>query len=232
MGHSRNAGTTGRPGSIRPGAADASWASRPVSAAQVARTYRFYAPFYDRVFGAVLEPGRRALARAVCERSPASILEIGVGTGLMLDRYPRSATVVGVDLSEEMLDVARRRAGAMPDRRIELLRMNAESMDFPSGAFDCVTLPYVISVTPDPARLRAEIRRVCRKDGAIFVLNHFGGSRFWWLLEKMARSAAGRIGFRSDISLEEQVLVHDWEVRSVKDVNFAGLSKLIEIRNV
>jgi hypothetical protein len=28
------------------------------------------------------------------------------------------------------------------------------------------------------------------------------------------------------------VLAHDWEVRSVKDVNFAGLSKLIEIRNV
>jgi phosphatidylethanolamine/phosphatidyl-N-methylethanolamine N-methyltransferase len=204
----------------------------PGSVAQVVRAYRFYAPFYDRLFGAVLEPGRRALTDAVCALGPARILEIGVGTGLTLDRYPASASVVGLDLSEEMLEIARRRAATMPHRHIELLRMNAESMDFPSGAFDCVTLPYVLSVTPDPGRLRAEIRRVCRKGGAIFVLNHFGGSRFWWLLEKVVQSAADRVGFRSDISFDEHVLRHDWEIRSVRDVNFAGLSKLVEIRNV
>jgi phosphatidylethanolamine/phosphatidyl-N-methylethanolamine N-methyltransferase len=205
---------------------------QPISVAQVLHTYRFYARFYDRLFGAVLEPGRRALADAVCALRPSNILEIGVGTGLTLGRYPPSAAVVGVDLSEDMLEIARHRARSLPDRRIELFSMNAEAMDFPSGAFDCVTMPYVLSVTPDPGRLRAEIRRVCRKGGTIFILNHFGGSRSWWLLEKVVKRVADRVGFRSDMNFDEQVLRQDWEVRSVKEVNLFGLSKLAEIRNV
>ena len=59
-----------------------------ISSDHVIRTYRFYAPVYDWVFGAILEPGRRALAESVRRLSPASLLEVGVGTGLMLGQYP------------------------------------------------------------------------------------------------------------------------------------------------
>jgi phosphatidylethanolamine/phosphatidyl-N-methylethanolamine N-methyltransferase len=160
------------------------------------------------------------------------VLEVGVGTGLTLPRYPPSAAVTGIDISDEMLEVARRRVERLPGHRIELKTMNAESMDFPDHAFDCVTMPYVLSVTPNPDRLRAEIRRVCRKGGTIFILNHFSGSRFWWLLEQAAQSAANKIGFRSDLNLADQILRHDWQVRSVKKVNLGGLSRLVEICNV
>jgi phosphatidylethanolamine/phosphatidyl-N-methylethanolamine N-methyltransferase len=110
--------------------------------------------------------------------------------------------------------------------------MDGESLAFPDNTFDCVTLPYVLSVTPDPARLVAEVRRVCRKGGVIFILNHFTGSRFWWALERMVRPMADRIGFRSDFDFDEQVLKHDWDVQAVKEVNLLGLSKLVTIRNV
>lgn len=203
-----------------------------ISPASIMRAYRFYAPLYDRLFGAVLEPGRRALAQAVCALRPRTVLEVGVGTGLTLRHYPDTAAVTGIDLSDEMLTIARHRAGRLPGRRIELLAMDAEAMDFPDGAFDSVTLPYVLSVTPNPQRLIAEIRRVCRKGGTIFILNHFSGSRSWWLLERVVRSAASRIGFRSDFSLAHEVLRHDWQVRSVKKVNLGGLSRLVEIRNL
>ncbi len=203
----------------------------PAAAARVIRTYRFYAPVYDRLFGAVLEPGRRALAQAVCALGPRSVLEVGVGTGLTLHRYPASAAVTGIDFSEEMIAIARRRAARLPGRRIELLTMNAEAMDFPDQAFDCVTLPHVLSVTPDPERLCAEIRRVCRRDGTIFVLNHFSGSARWWLLEKMMRIAGNKVGFNAEFSYEEQILRRGWQVRAVKDVNLWGLSRLVEIRN-
>jgi phosphatidylethanolamine/phosphatidyl-N-methylethanolamine N-methyltransferase len=204
----------------------------PISVDNVVDTYRFYAPLYDRLFGAVLEPGRRALTEAVCGMRPTSILEVGVGTGLTLERYPESASVVGIDISKEMLEIARERAENLPGRSIHLASMNAEAMDFPDDCFDCVAIPYVLSVTPNPERLVAEIRRVCRKNGTILVLNHFSGSRFWWFLERAVRPLSNRIGFRSDFCYDEQILKYDWEILSVKKVNLFGLSRLVTIRNI
>ena len=203
----------------------------PISVDNVVDTYRFYAPLYDRLFGAVLEPGRQALTDAVNSIRPTSILEVGVGTGLTLDRYPDSASVVGIDISKEMLAIARERAERLPGRSIHLAAMNAEAMDFPDGCFDCVAIPYVLSVTPNPERLVAEIRRVCRRNGTILILNHFSGSRFWWFLESAVRPLSKRIGFRSDFCYDEQILKYDWEILSVQKVNFFGLSRLVAIRN-
>jgi phosphatidylethanolamine/phosphatidyl-N-methylethanolamine N-methyltransferase len=202
-----------------------------VSRSSVVRAYRFYAPVYDWLFGALLEPGRRALGRAAGASRSARVLEVGIGTGLTLRYYPEDAIVTGIDLSEEMIELARRRLPGLNGRRVDLRRMDAESMQFPDEAFDCVALPYVLSVTPDPDRLCAEVRRVCRKGGTILVLNHFAGARGWGLLESAMRAAAQRVGFRSDISFEQQILARDWEVVSVRTVNLGGLSRLVEIRN-
>jgi phosphatidylethanolamine/phosphatidyl-N-methylethanolamine N-methyltransferase len=199
---------------------------------RIARTYQFYAPIYDMLFGAVLGPGRHAMARAVVQAQPERLLEVGIGTGLMLSDYPVHTHVTGIDLSPHMLDHARRRAVELARSNVLLEVMDAERMSFPDGAFDCVTLPYVLSVTTDPTRLVAEARRVCRKGGTIIVLNHFSGSRFWWLLERSVRSIADRIGFRSDFGFDEYILAHDWKVESVLPVNLFGLSRLVVLRNV
>ncbi len=201
------------------------------SARDVTQTYRRYAPFYDRLFGAVLEPGRRRLTEAVGLLAPSSILEVGVGTGLTLAHYPAAARVTGIDLSDPMLALARQRARTMPERCIELHAMDAERMDFADHSFDCVTVPYVLSVTPDPHRLVRELRRVCKPGGRIVILNHFSGGRFWWLLERAARGLADRLGFRSEFSYETHILAHDWQVESVAEVNLMALSKLVVIRN-
>jgi phosphatidylethanolamine/phosphatidyl-N-methylethanolamine N-methyltransferase len=203
----------------------------PISVDNVVNTYRFYAPLYDRTFGAVLGPGRCAMTQAICALNPSSILEVGVGTGLTLAEYPAASSIVGIDISDEMLNIARQRARQLPGRNIRLAAMNAELMDFPDDSFDCVAVPYVLSVTPHPERLVAEIRRVCRKGGTILILNHFSGSRFWWFLERAVQSLANRIGFRSDFCFNEQIMKYDWEVQSVKKVNFLGLSRLVTIRN-
>lgn len=205
---------------------------KPISVDDVVDTYRFYAPLYDRVFGAVLEPGRQALTETISSMRPNSILEVGVGTGLTLCRYPPVSSIVGIDISDDMLKIARMRANQLDEHDIQLYAMNAESMEFPDGCFDCVAIPYVLSVTPNPSKLVAEIRRVCRKGGTILILNHFSGSRFWWFLERAVRSLANRIGFRSDFCFDEQILKYDWEIQSVRKVNFLGLSKLIVIRNI
>jgi phosphatidylethanolamine/phosphatidyl-N-methylethanolamine N-methyltransferase len=193
--------------------------------------YRRYAPLYDYIFGAILEPGRKALAEEASAQSPNAILEVGVGTGLTLPLYPLQARLVGIDLSREMLAHAHEKALQLESREISLHEMNAEDMSFPDGSFDCVTLPYVLSATPNPDRLVSELRRVCKRNGTIIILNHFSGSRIWWLLERGVKSIAERVGFRSDFRFEEQILTHGWTVESVRSVNFMGLSKLVVIRN-
>ena len=205
-------------------------ASGAVTASAVGSAYRRYAPIYDWVFGAVLEHGRRVLACAVNAEHPATLLEVGVGTGLLLERYPAETKVTGVDISQEMLDRAAVRAKQMPERSIVLVRGNAETLDFPAESFDCVTLPYVMSVTPDPGRLLAEAMRVCKPGGTVCVMNHFSGSRTWWLLEQLVRPLAARIGFRSDFGLQQQIFDRGYQAESIQSANLFGLSRLVVIR--
>ena len=73
----------------------------------IEQAYRRYARFYDICFGAVFQPGRRAIVDSM-ECGPGErILEVGVGTGLSLPLYPDNVSVVGIDISRHMLDQAR-----------------------------------------------------------------------------------------------------------------------------
>ena len=197
----------------------------------VKKTYKFYAPIYDFLFGAILEPGRRALCDEVHLWQPDTLLEVGVGTGLLLEKYPASSKITGVDISDEMLDIARSKTKKLPHMDIRLEAMDGEKLSFGDNSFDCVVLPYVLSVTPNPEALVNELRRVCRKDGIIIILNHFSGSGAWYLLEKTFKNLAEKIGFRSEFSYDKHVLIHDWEVLKTATVNLLGLSKLVVIRN-
>ena len=202
-----------------------------ISRGSLLGTYRRYAPIYDIAFGRVLEHGRKRMAELVSKLAPESVLEVGVGTGLTLFRYPAQTRVVGVDLSREMLGHSLRRVRQLADRSISLVAADAEELCFPNGSFDCVTLPYVLSVTPDPDRLVSELRRVCRVGGAIVIVNHFSGAPFWRGMEAVLKPLAARVGFRSDFGFDEHILRHGWRVEHVEPVNLLGLSRLVLLRN-
>ena len=204
---------------------------KKVTSGAVEKIYDAYAPVYDHLFGKTLEHGRRRLCDMVSSIAPANLLEVGVGTGLTLQNYPQATRITGIDLSDDMLDKARERAGKLPGRSITLCRMDAEHLQFPDGSFDCIAVPYVLSVTPSPGQLVSELRRVCKPGGDILILNHFSGSHFWWLLEKCVSPLARQIGFRADFDYAGNIGVHDWHVLSVTPANFFGLSKLVRIRN-
>ena len=72
----------------------------------VIKTYARWAPVYDVVFGSVFENARRMAVEA-SERVGGRILEVGVGTGISLPYYSARSRVVGIDISEPMLKVAR-----------------------------------------------------------------------------------------------------------------------------
>jgi SAM-dependent methyltransferase len=83
--------------------------TREMERDQVAEAYGRWAPIYDVVFGPVFRQGRRAAVIAA-ERVGGRVLEVGVGTGLSLADYTARSRVVGIDISEPMLEKARARA--------------------------------------------------------------------------------------------------------------------------
>src|SRR5690606_8614510 len=75
----------------------------------IEKTYRRYAKIYDTCFGRPFEPGRRmAIDKLDCQPGQR-IVEVGVGTGLSLPSYPDSVQVVGIDISQDMLNGAQAR---------------------------------------------------------------------------------------------------------------------------
>ena len=73
---------------------------------KIIKCYKRYAPLYDLLFGSVFQQGRRAIVKEMKAIDTKDVLEVGVGTGLMLPMYPQDVAVTGIDISKEMLDKA------------------------------------------------------------------------------------------------------------------------------
>ena len=196
----------------------------------VKAAYRRYAKVYDALFGPVLQPGRKAVMEALDCRPGERVLEVGVGTGLSLPLYPPYVRVTGIDLSREMLDKARMRVGRRQLANVEgLHEMDAEAMDFPDASFDKVVAMYVVSVVPEPARLLAELHRVCKPHGDIFIVNHVRSSNpVVGAVEKSLARFSDQLGFHPDFELHSLVN-GSARVEHISNVNFFW--KVMRVRN-
>jgi phosphatidylethanolamine/phosphatidyl-N-methylethanolamine N-methyltransferase len=171
----------------------------------VKAAYRRYAGIYDAVFGPMLQPGRKALLKALGCKPGERVLEVGVGTGLALPMYPRDVQVTGIDVSSEMLERARARVARRGLKNVEaLLEMDAENMAFPEATFDKVVAMYVVSVVERPAKLIEELHRVCKPDGEIFLVNHIHSRNpVIGALEKGLARFSDALGWHPDFELAQ-----------------------------
>src|SRR5438552_9552788 len=96
--------------------------------AKVERVYTSYARVYDHVFGKIFHDGREHAVRLLNLSPGERVLEVGVGTGLGLPSYPRSCEIVGIDLSDGMLDKCRQRIGMYGLKHVTVTRMDAGAM--------------------------------------------------------------------------------------------------------
>jgi phosphatidylethanolamine/phosphatidyl-N-methylethanolamine N-methyltransferase len=170
-----------------------------MSTAGVTRAYDRWAPVYDLVFGPVFRQGRSA-AVAAAERVGGRILEVGVGTGISLPGYARSSRVVGIDLSEAMLDRARARVRRLGLEQVEAIEAgDAERLRYPDGSFDVVVAQYVVSAVPHPTRALDEFARVCRPGGEIILTTRVSAAAgVRGTIEKGLMPVTSRLGFRTD----------------------------------
>jgi demethylmenaquinone methyltransferase/2-methoxy-6-polyprenyl-1,4-benzoquinol methylase len=129
---------------------------------------------YDRV-GAVMSFGqdprwRRALVDAVAPEPGMRILDVATGTGMVAFALAaRGAEVVGLDQSEEMLDIARVRLQRTPQlaNRLSFVLGEAEALPFADGEFDALSFTYLLRYVDDPAATMRELARVVKAGGRI-----------------------------------------------------------------
>ncbi|MBI4230301.1 MAG: methyltransferase domain-containing protein [Planctomycetes bacterium] len=196
--------------------------------ASIDRAYARLSRHYDLLFERVFDGGRRRIFRALPDRPAARVLEVGVGTGLSLPLYPKTTRVVGIDYSGDMLRCASERIHLDRLPNVSLLRMDATNLVFPDGTFDAVIAAYVISATPHPERVIAEMWRVCRSGGRILFLNHFLSENT--LLARVERGInrwTKPWGFRTDLELAGLLQQTGLRPDRIERVNLFGMWRLV-----
>ncbi len=138
------------------------------------KIYERWAPIYDQIYAKLLADAHKRTAEAVSENA-LSILEIGVGTGLMLPYYPAGKDIYGIDLSRAMLGKAAQkiRRNKLSDVKM-LAAMDACALGFPDNSFDAVAIPFVLTLVPDPERALDEAARVLKPGGQMVITTRFG----------------------------------------------------------
>jgi len=195
----------------------------------VDQRYATFASVYDRVWGRLLQQGRRQAMPDLQIRPGDRVLEVGFGTGLTASFYPDSCTVTGIDSSEAMLREAARHVEAR--RNIHLRKMDAQNLRFPDRSFDVVYAAYVISVVADPVAALKEMCRVCRVGGHIVLLNHFlSDNLVASKLERWISPMTARMGFRADIDLDLLLAKAGLRPLSIRKVNTPNIWTLVRCR--
>lgn len=117
---------------------------------------------------------RRKTVRALEIAEGERVLDLATGTAdlaLLIARLHPTVSVVGLDPSRGMLDVAERKlVAASLTERIKLVEGDAQALPFPDRHFDRVCMAFGIRNVPDRGRALAEMARVTRPGGRIAIL--------------------------------------------------------------
>lgn len=137
------------------------------------KIYNRIARLYD-ILDLPFEHGRyKPVRRVLFKGLNGALLDAGVGTGRNFIFYPEGSKVTGIDLSPSMLDRARQRRDKL-GTAVDLHEMNVMKMIFADNSFDGIVSTFLFCVLDAEHQQPAleELRRVCRPDGAIRILEY------------------------------------------------------------
>jgi ubiquinone/menaquinone biosynthesis C-methylase UbiE len=129
---------------------------------------------YDALCALCEATGLARWRRWLVDGARGRVLDVGCGTGRNLPLLPAGTRAVGLELSWNAVQRARRRAPRVP-----LVVGSAEALPFRDGAFDTVLSGLVFCTVPDPHQGLREVRRVLRSDGELRMLEHVRSTRAW-----------------------------------------------------
>lgn len=155
---------------------------------------RYWAEHAD-AFDASLRAHHPIFMTAAAVRSDESVLDVGCGTGQTSLDAARAATggsVLGVDLSGPMLEVARARAADAGLANVEFLQTDAQVHRFAPGSFDVVLGRTSAMFFGDPEAALANLARATRPGGRLVLLVWQGFGDNEWTQCILGAMAAGR----------------------------------------
>lgn len=144
---------------------------------------------------------RREVVRHVARYQPQRVLDVATGTaGVAIAlAHAADAQIVGVDISEPMLERGRKRLYDLGlDQRVHLQHARAEQLPFADGSFDAVTFTYLLRYVADPGATLGELARVLRPRGGMACLDFYVPPNLstrlaWRLYTRWIMPAAGYV---------------------------------------
>ena len=188
----------------------------------IIKSYKRVSGFYDYTFGQIFRPGQKKLVSMMGCTPTDKVLEIGIGTGTSYKYYPMETEVTGIDISPDMLEKAKKNIRKHNLQNKNVIMMNGEQLKFEDNSFDKVVGMYVISVTQNPNLLIKEMKRVCKPNGDIYLVNHFSfetDSKFMKILEKGLMPVSKYLGWRPYFPFSEFNAYAKLNVKSISKVN-------------
>jgi len=126
---------------------------------------------YESLWQAQLAEAQVALLALASPAGGEQVLDIACGTGLVSLEAARAVgprgRVLGIDLSERMVDAAERRARDLGLSNCSFSRMDAEMLALPNASFDVVLCALGLMYMPNPERALREMSRVLRPGGRL-----------------------------------------------------------------
>jgi len=142
------------------------------------------------------------------------VLEVGVGTGKNLPYYLREIEITAIDFSPGMLKRARNKASA-EDVRVALIEMDVQQLDFPDNYFDTVFATFVFCSVPDPVAGLKELKRVCKPEGKLLLLEHMrpGNVILGFIFDVLNPFVVRMMGANINRRTLENILKAGWKIR-------------------
>jgi ArsR family transcriptional regulator len=140
-----------------------------------------------------------AIGRALGDAPIGRLVDIGTGTGRMIELFARDAeAALGIDRSPEMLRLARAKLAAAGLDAVELRQGDMYSLPLPSGAADTAILHQVLHYAQNPAAAVAEAARLLAPGGRLLIVDFAPHERE----ELRAADAHVRLGFADEAILK------------------------------
>lgn len=195
--------------------------------AKTKRRYNRIAPYYDGL-ESVMELAFSRWRKRVLERAAGEVLEVGVGTGKNFPHYPRGVHVTGLDIADRMLHRARSRAEGL-GFPVRLMEGDVQSLPFDDETFDAAVATFVFCSVPDPVRGLAELGRVLKPAGRIYLLEHVRIDRpvIGPFMDAINPLVVRSIGANINRRTVENVKKAGLSIEQIENLGMMGMVKLI-----
>ncbi|HXF89388.1 MAG TPA: metalloregulator ArsR/SmtB family transcription factor [Xanthobacteraceae bacterium] len=169
-------------------------AVRATRAAAAQAYFRAHAAEWDRIRKLHVADAdvEAAIVEALADRPVQALLDLGTGTGRMLELFgPKIERGLGIDLSREMLALARARIERAGLKHCSVRQGDIYDLALPANSFDTVVIHQVLHFLDDGARAIREAARVLAPAGRLLVVD-FAPHDLEFLREEYAHR---RLGF-------------------------------------